>query len=59
MPVLTGMQLDLFTPLKDGPLSADPIAASIGVRTAKLHPLLSALVVIGLLSLEDGLCQYG
>ena len=52
--VLAGMQLDLFTPLKDGPLSADQVAASIGVQTAKLHPLLYALVVVGLLTVEDG-----
>ena len=55
MSVLAGMQLDLFTPLKDGPLSADQLAASIGVCTAKLHPLLYALVVVGLLTVEDGL----
>jgi len=55
MSVLAGMQLDLFTPLKDGPLSADQIAASIGVQTAKLSPLLYALVVVGLLTVEDGL----
>ena len=40
MSVLAGMQLDLFTPLKDGPLSANQIAASIGVETTKLRPLL-------------------
>ncbi len=55
MSILAGMQLDLFTPLKHGPLSADQIAASIGVQTAKLRPLLYALVVIGLLTVEDGL----
>jgi hypothetical protein len=32
MAVLAGMQLDLFTPLKDGPLSAVQIAASLGVE---------------------------
>ena len=35
MPVLAGMQLDLFSPLKDGPLSADQLAASSGVKTIK------------------------
>lgn len=54
-PLLAGMQLDLFTPLQDGPLSADHLAASIGVQTAKLFPLLHALVVVGLLTIEDGL----
>jgi len=53
--VLAGMQLDLFTPLKDGPLRADQIAASRGVQEAKLSPLLYALVVVGLLTVEDGL----
>jgi predicted O-methyltransferase YrrM len=53
--VLAGMQLDLFTPLKDGPLRADQIAASLGVQEAKLSPLLYALVVVGLLTVEDGL----
>lgn len=53
MSVLAGMQLDLFTPLKDGPLSADQIAASIGVRATRLRPLLYALVVVGLLTVED------
>ena len=55
MSVLAGMQLDLFTPLKDGPLSADQIAASIGVGATKLRPLLYALVVVGLLTVEDEL----
>ena len=54
MSVLAAAQLDLFTPLKDGSLSADQIAASIGVETAKLRPLLYALVVVGLLTVEDG-----
>ncbi len=55
MSVLAGKQLELFTPLKDGPLSADQIAASIGVGTTRLRPLLYALVVVGLLTVEDGL----
>ena len=53
--VLAGMQLDLFTRLKDGPLSAGQVAATIGVQTTKLRPLLYALVVVGLLTVEDGL----
>jgi SAM-dependent methyltransferase len=52
--VLAGMQLDLFTPLKDGPLSADQIAEAIGVEMTKLRHLLYALVVVGLLTVEDG-----
>jgi SAM-dependent methyltransferase len=52
--VLAGTQLDLFTSLKDGPLDADQIAESIGVAKTKLRPLLYALVVVGLLTVEDG-----
>ena len=43
--LLAGMQLDLFTPLKDGPMNAEQLAATIGVGSAKLKPLLYALVV--------------
>ncbi|NIW45187.1 MAG: methyltransferase domain-containing protein [candidate division Zixibacteria bacterium] len=52
--VLAGTQLDLFTPLKDGPLSASQIAEYIGVEMNKLRPLLHALVIVGLLTVEDG-----
>ena len=54
MSVLAGKQLELFTPLKDGPLSADQIASSLGVNVTRLRPLLYALVVVGLLTVEDG-----
>jgi ubiquinone/menaquinone biosynthesis C-methylase UbiE len=50
--LLAGMQLDLFTPLKDGPMNAEQIAATIGVGSAKLKALLYALVVSGFLNLE-------
>ena len=53
--LLAGMQLDLFTPLKDGPMNAEKIAASIGVRSAKLKPLLYALVVAGFLNVQGEL----
>lgn len=53
--MLAGMQLDLFTPLKDGPMTAEQIAAATGVGPAKLKPLLYALVTAGLLSVEDKL----
>ena len=53
--MLAGMQLDLFTPFADGPLSAGEIADTLGVQVTKLRPLLYALVVAGLLSVEDGL----
>lgn len=55
MAILAGMQLDLFTPLKDGPLSAGQIAASLGVEVVKLRPLLYSLVAVGLLTVEDEL----
>ena len=45
--MLAGMQLDLFTPLEDGPLSAGEIADTLGVQVTKLRPLLYALVVAG------------
>ena len=54
MSVLAGKQLDLFTPLKNGPLSAGQLATSLGVEEAKLRPLLCALVVVGLLTFENG-----
>jgi SAM-dependent methyltransferase len=50
--LLAGMQLDLFTPLKDGPLRAEQIADTTGVRLTKLRPLLYALAAAGLLSVE-------
>ncbi len=53
--LLAGMQLDLFTPLKDGPMSAEQIAGAIGVGAAKLKPLLYALAVAGLLKVEGEL----
>ncbi len=53
--MLAGMQLDLFTPLEDGPLSAEELADKLDVQVARLQPLLYALVVAGLLNVEDGL----
>jgi 2-hydroxy-4-(methylsulfanyl)butanoate S-methyltransferase len=50
--MLAGMKLDLFTPLKDGPLPCPSIAQAIGVNPDKLRPLLYALVNAGLLSVE-------
>ena len=38
--MLAGMQLDLFTPLKDGPMNAEQVAEALGVDPAKLAPLL-------------------
>ena len=53
--MLAGIQLDLFTPLEEGPLSAEEIAETLGVQATKLRPLLYALVVARLLNVEDGL----
>jgi SAM-dependent methyltransferase len=53
--MLAGMQLDLFTPLKDGPMSAGQLATNLGVDQGKLGPLLYALVVAGLLTVEEDL----
>ena len=50
--LIAGMQLDLFTPLKDGPMNAEQIAAAIAVGSAKLKALLYALVVAGFLVVE-------
>lgn len=52
--MLAGMRLDLFTPLDDGPLRADELARRLGVNAEKLDLLLYALVVAGLLTVEDG-----
>jgi len=52
--MLAGMKLDLFTPLKDGPLHTEQLASKLGVNAGKLGPLLYALVIAGLLIEEDG-----
>ena len=54
MAMLAGMQLDVFTPLKDGPLPCRAIAEAIGVKPEKLGPLLYALAQAGLLTVEGG-----
>ena len=53
--MLAAIQLDLFTTLKDGPMSVEQIALGLGVRADKLQPLLYALVAIGLLKVEGEL----
>lgn len=55
MAMLAGMQLELFTHLGKGPMSASTLSAELGVRPEKLSPLLYALVVAELLTVEDGL----
>ena len=51
--MLTGMQLDVFTPLKDGPLTAGQLADALGVQAEKLSPLLYALVTADLLTVDS------
>lgn len=53
--MLAGMQLDLFTPLKDNPMTTEQIASVLGVGPAKLRPLLYALVAARLLNVEGEL----
>ena len=52
--LLAGMELDLFTPLDTGPMTAPELAAVLGVDAGKLSLLLYALVIAGLLTVEDG-----
>jgi cyclopropane fatty-acyl-phospholipid synthase-like methyltransferase len=52
--MLAGMQLDVFTPLKAGPMTAEQIANAIGVAPTRLRLLLYSLVVAGLLTEQDG-----
>ena len=53
MAMLAGMQLEVFTTLKDGPLSAEEVATAINVNAIKLRPLLHALVAADLLNLQN------
>lgn len=52
--MVAGVQLDLFEPLRDGPLTAEQIAGAIRVQHERLSLLLYALVSAGLLTVEDG-----
>jgi Dimerisation domain len=54
MTMLAGMQLDLFTPLKNGPLLATEIAAVVGVDPQRLEVLLYSLVRAALLTVNSG-----
>ncbi len=53
--MISGMQLNLFTALRDHSLTSIHIADSIGDNAKKLTPLLYALVAAGLLTLERNL----
>ena len=50
--MLAGMQLDVFTPLQEGPLTAAQLVAVLGVHMEKLSRLLYALVIAGLLTVD-------
>lgn len=50
--MLAGMQLEVFTPLAEGPRDVTSLAVTLGVAPAKLRPLLYALVSAGLLTLD-------
>lgn len=47
-----GMQLDLFTPLTDGPMKVVELAQALDVGSTKLENLLYSLVDAGLLTVE-------
>ena len=50
--MLAGMQLDLFTPLKNGPMTTEQLADALVAGPVKLKPLLYALAAAGLLTVE-------
>jgi hypothetical protein len=52
--MLAGMQLEVFTPLQHGPMTAEQIAEAIGIAPTRLPLLLYALVAAGLLTEQDG-----
>jgi 2-hydroxy-4-(methylsulfanyl)butanoate S-methyltransferase len=52
--MLAGMQLDVFTPLRAGPQTAEEIAHVIGVGSTRLRLLLYSLVAAELLTERNG-----
>lgn len=52
--MLAGMQLNVFSPLAEGPMTAGALADRLGVDAGKLEPLLYALVIAELLEPLDG-----
>ena len=52
--MLAGMQLDVFTPLTDGPKTAENIAKALGINSPRLQLLLYSLAAAGLLHEEHG-----
>ena len=51
--MLAGIKLDVFTPVADRPMTAHEIADAVGVDAERLRPLLYALVLAGLLSVDN------
>jgi hypothetical protein len=51
--MLAGMQLDVFTPLGSGSMTAAELSKTLGLRPDKLSPLLHALVHADLLALAE------
>ncbi|GAC1659496.1 MAG: methyltransferase [Gemmatimonadaceae bacterium] len=51
--LVAGMQLDLFTPLRERAMHCEELATILGVDATKLGMLLYNLVLAGLLRLED------
>jgi hypothetical protein len=52
--VRAALQLGVFTPLADGPMTATELADTLGVKTRRLEMLLYQLVVADFLELGDG-----
>jgi predicted O-methyltransferase YrrM len=50
--MLAGIELDVFTILKDAPLTGGQVATALGVDSTRLKPLLYALVAADLLSVD-------
>ena len=52
--MLAGVRLNVFTALKDGPMTVEDLAQVLEVGAFKLEPLLYALVMAELLAVKDG-----
>jgi predicted O-methyltransferase YrrM len=54
MAMKAAMQVELFTPLADGAMTADELAGALNLKPDRLGLLLYALVAAGLLTEQDG-----
>ena len=52
--MLAGVRLNVFTALKNGPMTVEDVAQALEVGAFKLEPLLYALVMADLLAVKDG-----